>query len=53
MERACDAIDAIVRAESYLDANVNVPLLLQQLAIALERTGGDFGELSRAAPVPR
>jgi DNA polymerase-3 subunit delta' len=36
LERRCVAIDAIVRAESYLDANVNIPLIFQQLAIALE-----------------
>jgi len=37
LERACAAIDAIVRAESYLDANVNTSVVLQQLAMALER----------------
>ena len=37
LERRCAAIDAIVRAESYLDANVNIPLIFQQLAIALEQ----------------
>src|SRR5688572_2616112 len=37
LERACAAIDAIVRAETYLDANVNVALTFQQLAVALER----------------
>ena len=37
LERACAAIDAIVRAESYLDANVNTSVVLQQLALALER----------------
>jgi hypothetical protein len=37
LERVCSAIDAIVRAETYLDANVNVPLLLQQLVVTLER----------------
>ncbi len=36
LERRCAAIDAIVRAENYLDANVNIPLIFQQLAIALE-----------------
>jgi DNA polymerase III subunit delta' len=38
LERRCAAIDAIVRAENYLDANVNIPLIFQQLAIALEMT---------------
>lgn len=37
LERACSAIDAIVRAEGYLEANVNVALTFQQLAVALER----------------
>jgi DNA polymerase-3 subunit delta' len=36
LERACAAIDAIARAEEYLDANVNIPLVFQQLAVALE-----------------
>ena len=38
LERSCVAIDAIVRAETYLDANVNIPLIFQQLAIALEQS---------------
>ncbi|MGB7161063.1 MAG: DNA polymerase III subunit delta', partial [Tepidisphaeraceae bacterium] len=37
LERACSAIDAIARAEEYLDANVNVALTLQQLSVTLER----------------
>ena len=37
LERAASAIDAIVRAENYLDSNVNVALTLQQLTISLER----------------
>lgn len=36
LERACGAIDAIARAEMYLDANVNTAIALQQLAIALD-----------------
>jgi DNA polymerase III delta' subunit len=35
LERACSAIDAIVRAERYLDANVNVGLVFLQLSQAL------------------
>lgn len=35
LERACAAIDAVARAEFYLDANVNVSLIFQQLAAAL------------------
>ena len=38
LDRACTAIDALVRAEEYLHANVNVALTLQQLAVTLERT---------------
>lgn len=37
LERACAAIDAIFRAETYLEANVNTALVLQQLALALGR----------------
>jgi DNA polymerase III subunit delta' len=37
LEQICAAIDAIVRAETYLDSNVNVPLTLQQLTVALHR----------------
>lgn len=36
-ENCCAAIDAIVRAEGYLDSNVNVPLTLQQLSVSLEQ----------------
>jgi DNA polymerase III delta' subunit len=38
LERACTAIDALFRAETYLDANVNTAVVLQQLSIALTRT---------------
>ncbi|CAA9419212.1 MAG: DNA polymerase III delta prime subunit [uncultured Phycisphaerae bacterium] len=37
LERACAAIDALARAESYLDGNVNASLVFQQLAVTLER----------------
>jgi DNA polymerase III subunit delta' len=37
LERACAVIDSIARAENYLDSNVNMALVLQQLAVALER----------------
>ena len=37
LEAACAAIDAVVRAENYLDSNVNVALTFQQLAATLER----------------
>ncbi|MDP9175323.1 MAG: DNA polymerase III subunit delta' [Planctomycetota bacterium] len=35
LERACDAIDSLARAEKYLDANVNVSLTLEQLGLSL------------------
>jgi DNA polymerase-3 subunit delta' len=41
LDRACDAVDAIARAEKYLGANVNVSLVLEQLAGALQ---GEIGE---------
>ncbi|HEX8915722.1 MAG TPA: DNA polymerase III subunit [Humisphaera sp.] len=37
MERACGVVDALRLAEEYLEANVNVALVFQQLAAALER----------------
>lgn len=37
LERACAIIDALVRAEQFLDANVNIALVFQQLAATLER----------------
>ena len=36
LERACAAIDAVAAAEQYLDANVNVPLVIQQFVSKLE-----------------
>jgi hypothetical protein len=36
LERIATAIDAIARAEQYLDAYVNIPLVFQQLTLALE-----------------
>jgi DNA polymerase-3 subunit delta' len=35
-DQACDAVDAIALAEKYLSANVNVSLVLEQLAGALQ-----------------
>jgi DNA polymerase III delta' subunit len=35
LEKRCAIIDAIARAEEYLDANVNVALTFQQLAMAI------------------
>jgi DNA polymerase III subunit delta' len=37
LEQRCACIDAIARAEAYLDSNVNVSLVLQQLAVTLHR----------------
>ena len=39
LERGCRAIDAIARAEMYLDANVNIGVVFQQLAVTL---AGEF-----------
>ncbi len=36
LDRACDAVDAIGRAEKYLGANVNVSLVLEQLGGAIQ-----------------
>jgi DNA polymerase-3 subunit delta' len=40
LERACGVIDALARAETYLAANVNIPLTFQQLTAELERKAG-------------
>jgi DNA polymerase-3 subunit delta' len=40
LERACAVIDALARAETYLAANVNIPLTFQQLSAELERKAG-------------
>jgi DNA polymerase-3 subunit delta' len=37
LDRACTAIEVIARADDYLDANVNIPLVLQQLSMELGR----------------
>jgi hypothetical protein len=34
-DRACSAIDAIARAEKYLDANVNLAIVMEQLSGAV------------------
>ncbi len=39
LERACGAIDAVACAEKYLDANVTVSLVLEQLGVALNAGG--------------
>lgn len=37
LDRLCSAIEALNRAETYLDANVNIALIFQQLSMALHR----------------
>jgi len=37
MEQACSVVDALQRAETFLDSNVNVSLVFQQLAATLDR----------------
>jgi DNA polymerase-3 subunit delta' len=36
IEAACQVIDALAQAEMYLDANVNISLVFQQLAVELD-----------------
>ena len=48
LDRACTAIEVLARAEEYLDANVNVALTLQQLAVTLERTLAAQGQRQNA-----
>jgi DNA polymerase III delta' subunit len=36
LDQACTAIELIARADDYLDANVNIPLILQQLSLELQ-----------------
>ena len=38
LDQACAVVDALRQSEVYLDANVNVSLVFQQLAATLERT---------------
>jgi DNA polymerase-3 subunit delta' len=35
LDQACTAIEVIARADDYLEANVNIPLVLQQLSMEL------------------
>jgi DNA polymerase-3 subunit delta' len=37
LDGVCGGIEAMVRADQYLDANVNIALIFQQLAVTLER----------------
>lgn len=50
LEHLCSAIDAIARAEQYLDSNVNTALIFQQLAVTLEKP---LGDQSGASTTPR
>lgn len=36
LDRLCSAIESLTQAEQYLDANVNIPLVFQQLTVTLE-----------------
>jgi hypothetical protein len=36
LDAACNAIDALVQAETFLDGNVNISLIFQQLTVKLE-----------------
>ncbi len=36
IERACDAIDELAGAEQFLDANVNIPLVVQNMVLKLQ-----------------
>lgn len=36
-DQACTAIEAIARADDYLEGNVNIPIIFQQLALTLTR----------------
>ena len=38
LDRTCDQIDALRRAESYVDGNVNTALVLQQIGVDLAKT---------------
>lgn len=40
LQRVCRAIDAIISSEQYLESNVNIPLVIQQLVGALDRAVG-------------
>jgi hypothetical protein len=37
LDQACSALEAIAKADDYLDANVNIPIVFQQLAQTLIR----------------
>ena len=37
LDRTCDQIDALRRAEAYVDGNVNTALVLQQIGVDLAK----------------
>ena len=37
MERICQLVDALLQAERYIEGNVNVSLVFQQLAVAMDQ----------------
>jgi DNA polymerase-3 subunit delta' len=37
LEHTCAAIDALTRSEQFLESNVNIPLIFQQLAVTLDK----------------
>jgi DNA polymerase-3 subunit delta' len=37
LEHTCAAIDALARSEQFLESNVNIPLIFQQLAVTLDK----------------
>jgi len=37
LEHTCAAIDALTKSEQFLESNVNIPLIFQQLAVTLEK----------------
>lgn len=45
LEPICSAIDATARADEYLEGNVNLALIFQQLAVTLERLFGRAGKV--------
>jgi len=37
LEHTCAAIDAMAHSEEFLESNVNIPLIFQQLAVTLDK----------------
>ena len=37
LEHTCAAIDGLTRSEEFLESNVNIPLIFQQLAVTLDK----------------